>query len=135
MEYSEYGVIMSALTKEMMDLIQSEHLVYAATSSKDGVPNVSPKGSIAVVDDKRVVFAEIASPHTIQNLKENPNIAFYVLDKAKGSGFQAKGKAELVDSGPRFDSVADALKKMLPDLPPAHFAVYIVVDEVYPYKI
>jgi len=126
---------MSALTKDMMDLIQSEHLVYAATSSSDGIPNVSPKGSIAVVDDKRVVFAEIASPHTIKNLQENPYIAFYVLDKEGGKGFQAKGKAELVDSGPRFESVANALKEMMPQLPPAHFAVYIVIEEVYPYKM
>jgi predicted pyridoxine 5'-phosphate oxidase superfamily flavin-nucleotide-binding protein len=124
---------LAALTKEVMELLQKEHLVYAATATKGGVPNVSPKGSIAVVDDKRLVFAEIASPHTIQNLLENPLISLYVLDKQAGKGAQIKGEAELVKEGPRFDAVADALKKMRPELPPAHYAVYIKVQDVFPY--
>lgn len=124
---------MTALTKEMMELVQNEHLAFVATSSNDGIPNVSPKGSISVVDDKRVVFAEIASPHTITNLKENPKVSLYVLNAQDKKGFQAKGTAELVDNGPRFDAVSDALKKMMPNLPPTRYAVYIAIDEVYPY--
>jgi predicted pyridoxine 5'-phosphate oxidase superfamily flavin-nucleotide-binding protein len=126
---------MSALTKEIMELLQKEHLVYAATASADGTPNVSPKGSIAVVDDKRLVFAEIASPHTIKNLQDNPKIALYVLDKATAKGAQIQGEVELVNEGPRFESVAAALKKMRPELPPANYAVYIKVDEVFPYNL
>lgn len=126
---------MSALTKEIMELLQKEHLVYAATAAADGTPNVSPKGSIAVVDDKRLVFAEIASPHTIQNLKDNGKIALYVLDKESAKGAQIKGEVELVNEGPRFESVAEALKKMRPELPPANFAVYIKVEEVFPYNM
>ena len=33
-----------------------------ATASKSGRPNVSPKGSLKVLDDEHVVFADVRSP-------------------------------------------------------------------------
>ena len=94
------------MPQEVMDLIQEEHLVFAGTSGRDGVPNVSPKGSIAVLEKGKLVFAEIASPHTATNLKENPNISLYVLNKDRSKGFQIKGKATLMDSGPIYENIS-----------------------------
>ena len=126
---------MTNLTREVIDLINKEHLVYAATATKSGVPNVSPKGSISVIDEGKLVFAEIASPHTIENIKENPKIALYVLDKETKKGCQIKGTCTLMDSGPIFDKVAKTLKEMMPHLPPTHYAVVVDVEETFPYNI
>ena len=122
------------MPQEVMDLIQEEPLVFAGTSGRDGVPNVSPKGSITVLEKDKLVFAEIASPHTAKNLKENPNISLYVLNKDRSKGFQIKGKATLMDSGPIYENVSKALKEKIPQLPKANYAVLIDVKEIFPYK-
>jgi len=126
---------MTKLTKEVIDLLNKEHLVYAATSSKDGVPNVSPKGSITVIDEEKLIFAEIASPHTIENLKANPKISMYVLDRESNKGCQIKGTCVLMDSGPIFDNVAKKLKEMMPQLLPTNYAVMVNVEELFPYNL
>jgi hypothetical protein len=126
---------MAKMDQKVKDLIQNEHLVYAATATVDGAPNVSPKGSITVVDDETLAFAEIASPHTIENLKYNPKIALYVLDKEGNKGCQIKGTVDLQDSGPLFEKMSSMLKEMRPELPPAHYAVVIRVEETFPYNM
>ena len=123
------------MPQNVIDMIQKQHLAFVATSSPNGVPNVSPKGSISVLDKSRLVFAEIASPDTISNLKSNPNVSLYVLDRETNKGCQIKGKATLMNSGPIFDNVSKALKEKMPQLPPANYAVLIDVTEVFPYKM
>jgi predicted pyridoxine 5'-phosphate oxidase superfamily flavin-nucleotide-binding protein len=51
-------------------LIEEVGLCYAASASSDGVPNVSPKGSITVLDDDHLAFADIMSPGTRKKLDE-----------------------------------------------------------------
>jgi len=75
-----------------------------ATASKEGKPNVSPKGSFRVLDDEHVAFAEMASPNTIANLKENPQVAVLVFDPDTWGGCRISGKAEILESGDLVDS-------------------------------
>lgn len=123
------------MNQDVIDMIQKQKLAFVATSTPNGIPNVSPKGSISVIDKNKLVFAEIASPHTISNLKTNPNISLYVYDKENNRGCQIKGKATLMDSGPIFDNISKKLKEKMPHLPPTNYAVLIDVKEVFPYKM
>lgn len=77
-----------------------------ATAGKDGLPNVSPKGSFRVVDDEHVVFADLRSPRTVNNLKENPMVSVIGLDPATRKGWRLWGKAEILTSGDLFDSLS-----------------------------
>jgi len=119
----------------VIEIIQKQHLAFVSTSASNGVPNVSPKGSISVIDKSKLVFAEIASPRTIANLKSNPNVALYVLDRENNKGVQIKGKATIMNSGPIFENVSKALKEKMPHLPSANYTVLIDVTEVFPYKM
>jgi len=123
------------MPQNVIDLIQQQHLAFVSTSTTDGISNVSPKGSISVIDKGRLVFAEIASPHTISNLKSNPNVSLYVLDRENNKGVQIKGKATLMNTGPVFENISKVLKEKMPHLPPANYAVLIDVKEVFPYKM
>src|SRR3972149_4960366 len=96
---------MGKITDEMKAMIEKEALVFSATATKDGVPNVSPKGSIRVWDENTLIFVERNSPRTTRNLKENPRISIVVLDKEKSRGFQFKGKAEMLEKGPLYEEV------------------------------
>jgi predicted pyridoxine 5'-phosphate oxidase superfamily flavin-nucleotide-binding protein len=97
------------LTKEMKQAVDDIRLCFVATSSRDGVPNVSPKGSLTVWDDDHLAFANVASPNTIKNLEENPQLEINTVDQISRRGFRFKGTAEVFDSGPVFDHVAQTI--------------------------
>ena len=77
-----------------------------ATASKDGKPNVSAKGSFRVLDDDHVVFADISSPRTIANLRENPNVSILVVHSKSMRGCRIWGKGEILDSGELFEQMS-----------------------------
>jgi predicted pyridoxine 5'-phosphate oxidase superfamily flavin-nucleotide-binding protein len=97
---------MTKLSEEAKKIIAEFGPALIATASKAGKPNVSPKGSFRVLDDEHVVFANIASPRTIANLRENPQLSAIVFDPTTRKGCRIWGKAEIVDSGPLFDSMS-----------------------------
>ncbi len=121
---------MGMITEDHRNLIEEVGLCYVASASADGTPNVSPKGSIAVLDDDHLVFAEIMSPHTRQNLQENSRVAVFVCKPEKFQGFQFKGSAELSSEGEVFDLLVQMIKEKKIPVPPPKHAVKIRIDEV-----
>ncbi len=97
---------MAKLTAEAKKLIGEVMPAMIATASKSGKPNVSPKGSFRVLDDEHVAFADMASPRTIANLRENPQVAAIAFNPATRRGCRIWGKAEILDSGSQFDAIA-----------------------------
>ncbi len=74
-------------------------LAWVATSSGDGLPNVTPKGTLKLLDDQHVVFADLFSLKTRKNLEENSRVAVTVVDTGTAKGYQLKGTAEVINSG------------------------------------
>jgi len=98
---------MAKLSEEAKKAIGELGPALIATASKDGKPNVSPKGSFRVLDDEHVIFADIASPRTMANLRENPQLSAIVFDPSTRKGCRIWGKAvEILDSGDLFDTVS-----------------------------
>ncbi len=96
---------MTKLTDEAKKAIGEIRPSLVATASQSGKPNVSPKGSLRVLDDEHVVFAHIASPRTVANIKENPQVAVICLDAAERKGCRVWGKGEIINSGELFDKM------------------------------
>jgi len=65
---------MAKLSEEMKKLVERQRLGFVATVCPDGTPNVSPKGTVSVLDDEHLIFADIRSPGTVANLRTNPNV-------------------------------------------------------------
>ena len=97
---------MAKLTEEAKKIISEFGPALIATASKEGKPNVSPKGSFRVLDDEHVIFANIASPRTMANIKENPQLTAIIFDRSTRKGCRIWGKAEIMDSGDLFDSIS-----------------------------
>lgn len=97
---------MAKLSAEAKKIIAEFGPALIATASREGKPNVSPKGSFRVLDDEHVVFANIASPRTMANLKENPQLTAIMLDRSSRKGCRIWGRAEIVDGGDLFDSIS-----------------------------
>ena len=102
---------MAKLTEEAKKIIGEFGPALIATASKEGKPNVSPKGSFRVLDDEHVVFANIASPRTMANLKENPQLTAILFDRSTRKGCRIWGKTETLDSGDLFDSLSAEFAK------------------------
>ena len=56
-------------------------------------------------DDDHLIFADIRSPRTIANLKQNPSIEINVVDWFTRKGYRLKGVAIVLESGSLFDEI------------------------------
>jgi uncharacterized protein len=83
----------------MRRLVRDVRLGFAATVSPNGMPNLSPKGTTLVYDDDQLVFADIRSPGTVANLRQNPAIEVNVVDVGTRRGYRFKGVARIVETG------------------------------------
>ena len=98
---------MISIPDNIKNFVNFQKLGYVATISKDGTPNLSPKGTIAVIDESTLVFADIRSPQTMQNLKENSSIEINVVDPFQRSGYRFKGDGKIIIEGSEFDKILD----------------------------
>jgi hypothetical protein len=96
---------MGVLNEDMKRVVREQSLGFVATVCADGTPNLSPKGTTTVWDDDHLVFADIASPQTVENLRRNPAVEVNVVDPILRKGYRFKGTAELIEEGPRFDEI------------------------------
>ena len=118
------------IPQHVQDFLKGK-LGWVSTASKSGVPNAVPKGSVRIVDDSHIMFADLFSRKTRDNLRENPQVAVTVIDLATFTGYQLKGTAEFIDSGPLFELMKEELKKAPRPLPPPVYVVKIAVSEIY----
>jgi predicted pyridoxine 5'-phosphate oxidase superfamily flavin-nucleotide-binding protein len=91
---------MGVLTDAMQRFVEAQQLGFIATVCPDGSPNLSPKGTTAVLDDDHLVFADVRSPRTVANLRANPAVEINIVDVATRKGFRFKGTARIVEEGP-----------------------------------
>jgi uncharacterized protein len=90
------------LTDDMKRLIEAE-LGFVATVCPDGTPNLSPKGTTAVWDDDHLVFADLRSPGTVQNLRSNASVEINVVDQLVRKGYRFKGTGIVHTEGEVFE--------------------------------
>ena len=99
---------MGILTDDMKRVVRQQRMGFMATVCPDGSPNLSPKGTATIWDDDHLVFADLGSPVTIENLGHNPACEINVLDTFLRKGYRFKGTAEILTSGDLFDEIKDA---------------------------
>ncbi len=104
---------------------------WVATAARDGTPNLSLKGSLRVLDDEHLLFADINSLKTRKNLEENPKVAVMAYDPDARRAYMLKGSVEIASSGPLYDQAAAALKKHMPQLPAPKYVVRVAVNAIF----
>ena len=101
---------MVVITEEIKNFVNFQKLGYVATVSIDNTPNLSPKGTIMVLDESYIAFANIQSPKTVENLKQNSSIEVNVVDPFSRKGYRFKGTAEVISSGDQFNKIISYYK-------------------------
>ena len=121
---------MVSIPKHVQDFLPGK-LAWVATAARDGEPNVTPKGTLKLMDEQHVFFADLFSLKTRKNLLENNKVAVTVVDAATAKGYQLKGTAEVLTSGPLFEETSKQLKESPKGLPPLQHVVKITVESVF----
>ena len=102
---------MGILTVDMKRVVEQQRLGFVATVCPDGTPNLSPKGTTAVWDDDHLIFANIRSPGTLANLRQNAHVEVNVVDPFVRRGYRFKGVASILESGPLYDELLGFYKE------------------------
>jgi predicted pyridoxine 5'-phosphate oxidase superfamily flavin-nucleotide-binding protein len=85
----------------MKRVIEEQRLGFFATVCEDGSPNVSPKGTTYVLDDDRLLFADVRSPTTVANIRRGSAVEVNVVDPFVRKGYRFKGEATVHEPGTR----------------------------------
>jgi len=101
------------LTENIKKYINQSVLCWLATASEDNMPNVSPKEIFTYYESEYIIVANIASPQTEKNIRDNNNVSISFINVLVQKGYQLKGKASIIDkTNPDFDIIATDLLKM-----------------------
>jgi predicted pyridoxine 5'-phosphate oxidase superfamily flavin-nucleotide-binding protein len=123
---------MAKITQEMKDVIEKTRGWAFATSNKEGIPNVVPIHFTKIISDNEIMFVDIFMKKTLENIKNNPNIALTVWDwdVKPRKGFQFKGEARIETSGKLFEEGVKIVKAEKPELDPKG-VVIVKVNSIY----
>ncbi|QIG50043.1 pyridoxamine 5'-phosphate oxidase family protein [Nordella sp. HKS 07] len=98
------------LTEEMKAIIATYPLGFVASVNRDGTPNLSPKGTFVMLNERQLVFGHIRSPGTIGNIAERPVIEINFIDVLARKAVRLRGRAVMFSrSAPEFAELFAAL--------------------------
>ena len=119
---------MVKLTDEIKESLTGTKIVFLATASKEGTPNVVPIGAFKILNDETLLISDQFFNKTLKNMKENRKIAISYWGE-KG-GFQIKGSITLHTNDEVFKQDVAWMKELRPNLVPKS-AVIMKITEVF----
>ena len=99
------------ITEKIGKFVSQQKLGFVATVSPNGTPNLSPKGTISVLNENTLVFANIRSPQTIENLEKNPSVEINIVDPFSRRGYRFKGIAKIISDGEEYNKILLSYKQ------------------------
>ncbi len=104
---------MVKITDEIISLmIREGNIVYVGTVDVLGVPNISPRYVMAILEDEKMVFADAFMNKTFANIKSWSKVTVAVVDKEHKSGFQLKGEVEEITDQILIDQAKTKLREL-----------------------
>ena len=101
------------LTPEVAAEVDGAVLCWMATSDDAGRPSVSPKEMFLVYDAERLLIAEIASPRSMRNVRQNAQVCVSVLDIFLQRGHKMEGTCRIVSpEDADFEELSAPLQEM-----------------------
>jgi uncharacterized protein len=119
------------LSADMQRVLNEQRLGFVASVCEDGTPNLSPKGTTTVWDEKHIVFADICSPGTIANIRHHPIVEINVVDPVMCKGYRFKGTATIHQQGPIFEQGL-ALYRQRGTISPIRSIMLVQVERAIP---
>jgi uncharacterized protein len=121
------------ITNDIKMIVEKSMLCFVATVNTNGSPNVSPKSTLKVYDDKHLIFANIASPNTIKNIQRDPRIEINCVDVFLRRGYRFKGTASVYNgTSPIFLELVRSIEIEHGKEIPVSDAILINISEIKP---
>lgn len=121
------------LTPEIADLMERSVLCWLATVSEGGMPNVSPKEIFRPYGDNQIIIANIASPQTVRNIRQQSQVCISFIDVLVQKGYQIKGDAYVAGASyPEYQEMKQSLEEMTKGKFPFSTITVIEVQSVKP---
>jgi predicted pyridoxine 5'-phosphate oxidase superfamily flavin-nucleotide-binding protein len=122
---------MVKLSDEIVSLIAKEgNVIVIASVDASGIPNISPRYVMTILEDEKLVFADVYMNKTFANIKRWPKVAAAIVDKVNRGGFQLKGDVEEITDPVIISQCAKKLKELKFDSAPS-FVWALNVKEIY----
>ena len=121
------------LNTEIKECINKSVLCWLATASTENIQNVSPKEIFNYFKTDKIIIANIASPQTVRNIKQNENVCVSFIDILVQKGFQLKGKAKIIGkTNSEFMEMEKNLVEMTGGFFPFKTITEITVEQIKP---
>jgi len=91
-------------------IIKQGHVVLVGSVSAEGIPNISPRYVLGILNGEKLLFADAFTNKTFHNINAWPRVTVAIFDKDTQGGYQLKGSAEEV-TDPKLMSQAEARLK------------------------
>ena len=122
---------MIEMTDEMKELLDSaladRMSCLVGTATKDGRPQISPKGSVMVFDKETLAYWERSLRSALDNVAENPHVVVYYNNPEKRLRWRFYGTATVHKSGPVREEVMSRTVQAELDRDPERKGVAVVV--------
>ncbi len=124
------------LTDEMKELLYTAladgYACLLGTASKDGQPQISPKGSVMVYDRDTLAYWERSKRSALDNVGKNPQVLIYYNHAGKRLRWRFQGKATVYSEGQvREDVMSKTIQAELDRDPGLQgVAVLVKVDKI-----
>jgi len=116
------------MPKKVKDIFNNEPVHQLATSSKNGVPNISNAGAKYLLDDETIIIVDNYMNKTLSNIIENPAVA--ILLRSGKESYQIKGSCGYLTSGVLYEE-AKKWMKSIGEKYPAKGVLKIKVEHIY----
>ena len=119
------------LNEDMKTIIKKANLAFVATENIDGSPNLSPKSTLRPWGQNHLIFANLASPGTVANVKRDPHIEINCIDFLSRRGYRFSGTATVYSPGDKiYEEFLEIMEKELGKGTKVHDAVLIKLSEI-----
>lgn len=111
-------------------IIKQGNIVLVGSVNANGIPNISPRYVLGILQNEKLLFADAFENKTFHNINAWPKVAVAVLDRDTQGGYQLKGDAEEVKDLQLILQAESRLKEFGIDLKPKKVWV-LNVKELY----
>jgi hypothetical protein len=122
---------MISITGEMRDRVDSALSdrvpCFVGTASKEGMPQISMKGSVLVYDEGTLAYWERARRTALKNVSENPRTVVFYRNPQERISWRFHGTATVHESGPTRDAVMERTIQQELDRDPDREGVAVLV--------
>jgi hypothetical protein len=92
-------------------IIKQGHVVLVGSVSADGIPNISPRYVLGVLENEKLLFADAFTNKTYHNINAWPRVSVAIFDRDTQGGYQLKGSAEEVKDHSLISQAENRLKE------------------------